>query len=805
MKSRLRLPSTLVLSVLAALTTWLTLTTWSGFSEDSGAYLRPLAVGCAIVAISGALLRSARLHPILVVVGQVALVVLWLNHRFAPDPSILGWLPTAQSVRDSFDLLTASADAANAYPSPVPESVPVFPAILIAVGSLLAVLVDLLACGARRVPLSGLPLLAMYTAPVSILEDGVPWWKFALIALAFLLLLAGEEATRLAHWGRDLGSTGEHRWRRTTNQTVWPSARKIGVTATAVAVVIPVFIPTFTGGILGGAGSGAGGSGDGVRIDNPMLNMLRDLTRSVDAPAVQVTTDDPSPEYLRLAVLDEYDGNSWIPSKREIPVEQRVGEGLPLPTGLTDDAVSATEYEYDFVAHTTFDSSWLPVPFPALTVDVAGDWRYDTSTMDILSAAEDEDIAGKGYAATGLDVEPTADDLRNSVGTPTELFVRYTEQSEIPEWVEGLAEQVTDRGVNKAERAALLQDWFAKPHTDPAQGKDFRYDLIDSERGSGVDALTDFLRNSRVGYCEQFAGSMALMARAIEIPARIAVGFLKPDRVSPGSDSWMFSLYDLHAWPELYFDGVGWVRFEPTPGARPGALAPPFTDELVTGTVPTGEPTTGTTSPTPTSTAPTAPSNIVPTEGDPTPNTSTESGRPWPLVVLLAVPLLVLVSSVPMLARILVRRRRWAAAASLAEEAEAAWDELRDSMIDLRLPWDDQVTVRQRAKEIVPLFRRRPGPGEEHLARVITNNPEAEAALDRIVLLVERARYARSVPDLADIRRDVELCVTSLGIGVEPNVRRRAVLLPVSLLKRSRRVNRGESGLAALDEPSLTP
>ena len=58
--------------------------------------------------------------------------------------------------------------------------------------------------GLRRAPLAGLPLLALYTAPVSILDGGVSWLKFAAAAMCFLFLIAAEEAQRLAHWGHQV-------------------------------------------------------------------------------------------------------------------------------------------------------------------------------------------------------------------------------------------------------------------------------------------------------------------------------------------------------------------------------------------------------------------------------------------------------------------------------------------------------------------------------------------------------------------------------------------------------------------------
>lgn len=807
MRARLRLPSTTLLSVLAALTTWLTMTTWSGFSEAPGDFLRPLAIGCALVAITGALLRSVRLHPVLVVLGQLAVVALWLNHRFAADAALAGWLPTADSIRLSLDVLSASADAAQSYAAPVPDSVPAFPPILITLGSGLAVLVDLLACGARRVPLAGLPLLAMYTAPVSMLESGVSWWKFALIAITFLALLAGEEAGRLAHWGRDLG-LGQARqrwWRTASNRTVWPSARKIGLTATAMAVVVPVFVPTITGGVLTGMGNGPGGDGDGVRITNPMLNVKRDLQRDVDEDLLQVTTDDPSPGYMRIAVLDEYDGFSWKPGEREIPISHRIDGELPAPVGLDPD-VNSTVYRYSAVADAGFESRWLPLPYPTLQLQIAGDWRYDLSTMDVVSAAEGKTVGDVSYTLEALDVQPTAEDLIGSGAVPNDLFRRYTDvDSRVEPFVAELAEDVTAAGTNKAERAVLLQDWFTKPHTEASQGKTFEYSLARSNSGSGMEDLEDFLLNSRTGYCEQFATSMALMARTLDIPARVVVGFLRPEpHGGVGSDTYIYSAYDMHAWPELYFEGAGWVRFEPTPSARQGAERPRWTDGVVS-VAPTDTPTTSTTAPTNTDTSTFQPTER-PTEAPPTEGgaSTSDDGTSWPVIAILVLVVLLALAALPRTARTLVRRRRWAAADTAVEQAEAAWAELRDSFVDHRLPWNEQDTVRQRARAIVPLFRRRPGPGEEHLARVVTSNPDAEQALDRIVQLVERSRYARTVPEVDDLRRDVALCVDSVRLGLDQDVRRKATWLPASLLKRSRRGPIHDSGLAALSEPSLT-
>src|SRR5699024_766584 len=88
------------------------------------------------------------------------------------------------------------------------------------------------------------------------------------------------------------------------------------------------------------------------------------------------------------------------------------------------------------------------------------------------------------------------------------------------------------------------------------------------------------------GYCVQFATAMVMMARYQGVPARMAVGFLPGEREPDGSYTVIASL--AHTWPELWIDGMGWVRFEPTPGVRTGP--PPRYTELNTQ-VPEADPT----------------------------------------------------------------------------------------------------------------------------------------------------------------------------------------------------------------------
>ncbi len=104
-----------------------------------------------------------------------------------------------------------------------------------------------------------------------------------------------------------------------------------------------------------------------------------------------------------------------------------------------------------------------------------------------------------------------------------------------------------------------------------------------------------FLFDTEIGYCQHFAGSMALLLRFNEIPARVAVGFTSGERVSTGVYS--VSTNNAHAWVEVYFPTVGWVAFDPTPGreipfAGASSTSPGFKDPFAGDTSGSSTPTT---------------------------------------------------------------------------------------------------------------------------------------------------------------------------------------------------------------------
>jgi hypothetical protein len=99
----------------------------------------------------------------------------------------------------------------------------------------------------------------------------------------------------------------------------------------------------------------------------------------------------------------------------------------------------------------------------------------------------------------------------------------------------------------------------------------------------GVPPLESFLFDSKRGYCQQFSGAMALMLRMGGIPARVATGF-SPGGQRSSTGEWVVRDTDAHSWVEAWFDGLGWVTFDPTPPDTPArsqiaAINPPIADD----------------------------------------------------------------------------------------------------------------------------------------------------------------------------------------------------------------------------------
>jgi len=134
-----------------------------------------------------------------------------------------------------------------------------------------------------------------------------------------------------------------------------------------------------------------------------------------------------------------------------------------------------------------------------------------------------------------------------------------------------LAQQLRDQSTSPYDYVLRVNDYLRDPR--------FRYTEVPPPPARGETPLESFLFDTRLGYCQQFSGAMALLLRMGGIPARVATGF-SPGGYRRSTGEWIVRDTDAHSWVEAWFDGIGWVTFDPTPPATPArsqiaAIAPP--------------------------------------------------------------------------------------------------------------------------------------------------------------------------------------------------------------------------------------
>jgi hypothetical protein len=275
--------------------------------------------------------------------------------------------------------------------------------------------------------------------------------------------------------------------------------------------------------------------------------------------------------------------------------------------------------------------------------------------------------------------------------------------------VQELAGTVVRGATTQYDKAIALQNFF---HT-PA----FAYDLS-VPAGHSENALEQFLFITRRGYCEQFAGAYAAMARAVGLPARVAVGFT-PGELDASTKQYVVRGLNAHAWPEVYLDRFGWVAFEPTPGrgmpgaqsytGLPEAQANPDDPSAAT-TVPGSAPAPGaTTTSTLAAGTPTTAAAPTPTTR-PGASTPTHGRRTFPVLLGVLVALPFLWAGALATARVVRRRRRRRAARTPGARVLVSWREATEALARAGTPpwpWETPSEYATRAAGATGVDRRR--------------------------------------------------------------------------------------------------
>ncbi len=671
---------------------------------------------------------------------------------FASDTLSQAVVPGARTWDALERLLTSGNADAERYRAPVPTTQGLL--LMTSAGTgLVAVVVDTLAVSLQRAALAGLPLLTLFAVPAAVVPGGIGGVPFLMSAAGWLLLLAVEGHDAVSRWSTAHTPT-------TAERSLGRLGRRIGVSALGVAVVVPLLVPGLDRTLIGGSGDGAdeGPTGSSsAQTYNPITRLRSQLSLPTPVPLFQYRTDDPSPDYIRLTTLDRYDGTGWsaspLSARRD---DARVQKGIRTPA---EEDGPHQPLSMRVVLKGGLEVFWLPLPYGPTKVEVRGTWLWDPASQTAFSASR----TTKGlapYDVTARRVLPDREALTQADVAPINpaIQARYGTPVRVTAAVRRLTEQVTAGATTTFAKAAAIQAFFAD------RDNHFVYDLSPSLPRKGQDQLEAFLRGRR-GFCEQYATAMAAMLRVAGLPARVAVGFTRGQAVrrsSPGPQAFSVTTRDAHAWPEAWFAGTGWVRFEPTP-AESGSTVPSYTQApAAIGRPQPTLPKNGQPSARPTPASPRLERELENSGGVGAAD-RTSSGTRW-IRWGFALLVLALVGATPAALTVLRRRLRWRRAGPLT-----AWEQLQEDAQDVGHTWRAGDSPRAAAGRLAA-SRRLPDP--------------AQAALGRVALAAELARYSgRPGGDSAHLAGDVVVVRSALRHGCARGVRWRAVMCPPSTIR----------------------
>jgi transglutaminase-like putative cysteine protease len=734
-------------------------------------------LGVIIVAITAASRPRFRVLQVLACpIAYLAGLLIYLNAAFAPRLSMARILPTQTSL-SYLSFLVGQGMHERYLEPPVPGYQGIVLVAAAGIG-LMGAATDLIAVRLRSPAIAGLPLLALYCVRIttSVKQGGVgATVVFCLGMIGYLALLAADGRERLRIWGRlvtvwHTSATEPAEAEAPDTRALAASGRRIGLAAACLALIVPLLVPGINVHDLlrAESGGGTGPNGPPISMPDPLVQMRDQLLSSTPRTVLTYTTTVPHPQYqyLQVYVLN-YDTSTeaWNLVLPQPQATASLGNpalpdpGVTASTSLTRPttkitiAQGAVGYEGKLGV--------LPLPYAPTRVQVQeGGWQEDDATQMVYSTQPQ--MSGLPYTVTSTEVNPTPKEEDLAPSYPASIKNNYLYFPAGPGGqLAKLAARITKNARTPYQKAVKLQSYF--------QSAGFSYDLNVS-LPNGIAGLVQFLDSVRAGYCQQFAFAMAALARLVGIPARIAVGYTAGTNMGKGV--WAVTTADAHAWPELYFRGMGWLRFEPTPGGAAGqgtATVPQYGSGAPPGY---GK--------MPVTTSPGLGPGRVGKEGIPDPahlrqpgngggGTVPSVGRgrsiiPWILLIVAIILVLGLIA--PAAARRLIRHRRLRTADD-AELAHAAWRELRDELADYGLACRVSESPRAVASRVATTLRLDPSTAE---------------ALGRIASAEERARYATAPLPSTTLAADSAAIRRALAREADWTGRWRARLVPTSML-----------------------
>lgn len=555
---------------------------------DGWGFTSTLGLAVGISWVLAVLTRRSHLGVGISTVLSAAVAVLALTWRFAPGSTWFG-VPTPDTAAVLLAEVHRSFSRFSTLVAPVPAS-DGFLIVLAAVLWIFTSFADTAAFRYRGPVQAVVPYVSTFIAAGVLARDT----GRSGAASVFLLGLAVYVITQ-----RVLRSS-ERRW---ITGDVGRGTRALAlaalVTAAAALLAGLVLGPLLPGGTEAVLDLRSIGRDGGTRtVVSPFVGVRSLLGAQSDQ--VVFTVDSPDPSYWRLTSLDEYDPDRDIWVSRATYRDVDDGELASL------DGRERSTTRVQSVRIAALAGPWLPAAFVPRSIDIDAEVGFDARSSSIIARSDGVRDGTSYRVSSSVPRLDERDLVQRAAGSRDRSDL---ELPGVPGVVGETAQRITQGESTPYAKAIALQNWFRDG---------FTYST-DVDYAADHDPISAFLEE-RQGFCQQFASTFALMARSIGLPARVAVGFTPGDSAttSSGATSYVVRGRHAHAWPEVRFEGVGWVAFEPTPGrGNPDTTAytgvPP---QQALGPAPASTTTTVTPAPAPALPGPT-PTGSVPADTTP--------------------------------------------------------------------------------------------------------------------------------------------------------------------------------------------
>ena len=410
----------------------------------------------------------------------------------------------------------------------------------------------------RRAADAWIPMGALLIGAMVVREhrDLVPLVAFA--AAALLLTLAMTSAARRRRWARS---------RMVEGQGVSVAMARRGWAATVATVLVAWALTSIAvGAPLQDAWRAAGQWWTEQRAPSfgfrPGASFDREFAISAQfnptMEEVAVVSGSRTAGYLRIVTHDTYTGVGWTQGGQRVA---HVGGGDPLLTDASLEVATDTGGAAPTIVTITLDRDVSAILLPVQPVSVSPPSTVTRSAAGpfLVSVEVPDQSAGDSYQVTSLSEAASAEGLAGAGELYPSSLAPYLALEGVSQRTRDLAIRLTAAKSTPYHRAVALVEYL--------RGADPRY-ATRSELpppGSDRDSVDFFLFDARgrVGFCEQFASAMVLLARSAGIPARLARGYVGGDPRESGA--FQVRHRNGHAWAELYFPGHGWQVFEATP------------------------------------------------------------------------------------------------------------------------------------------------------------------------------------------------------------------------------------------------